>query len=108
MPILKNGVASNYVAIAGGENYLKFTYRYDGGSIRNEDYLEKIPYLLCDLREAGLTNLTVDARINFYSKNGKFSGGDYLCISPDSINQMNCTDPNRTNLSRIRNNGTCN
>jgi len=107
MPISDGQTKNRSIGGSGGEDYLKFFYEYKSDSLSPATYMQRVPYLLCELREAGLNDLNVTISLDLKSSRGKERRSDYLCISSDSISKLNCEDPSRTNIEAIRHGGNC-
>lgn len=89
------------------KNRYYFTYTYRTDSLDYETTQKRVPELLCSLRDAGLDQQHVELRLGLYSASGEFQGGSYFCVSPETIQELDCSTPSRINVELLYLDDSC-
>jgi hypothetical protein len=94
------------LSFSQGKFFISYSYRSD--KLRQADYLSRLPYVLCGLREAGFSPISGQIRISLVSaKTNKETVSTKRCLNTDAVSQLNCEDPSRANVSTLLSDSGC-
>lgn len=107
MQIEGNDVEGYLQAVPFQSGSFYIAYNYISNRLTKDNYLSKLPYALCGLREAGFTNISGSIHVSLVSKTSKATlATTNTCINSDAVSQINCDNPSRTNISVLMSSAT--